>query len=240
MRESCPCRVGLDYSLLLQQASPGEMIITTISDAGGKMRWQGEFLADTCPVRYGILLAKGQYTASSLLFGGDRNWSVDENEIKLREGAEADSLFGEAAPLDARGEEAESVPAALKQFATLFIRFGAPVSGLEVEVGLNSSSIASRDLSAAPGPMAIKRTVSGEMASFRLPRQCDTDISVAFNDKADGRLLAALDLSPLLQKRGYDFKAPELSDIFLDMDFEARKATIEVEGWKESFIIVTF
>lgn len=240
MRESCPCRVALDYSRLLPEASPGELVRTTISDAGGKPRWQGEFLADTCPVRFEIPLAKGQYTVSSLLFGGEENWSISEEGIRLREGAEADSMYGEAAVLDARGEEAESIPAPLKQFATLHIRFGAPVGNLEAEMRLNSSFIASRDLSASSGPLAIRRTFSGETASFRLPRQCSTEISISFRDMAAGLPVAALNLSPLLQKRGYDFKAAELSDITVTVDLGAGKATIETEEWKESFIIVTF
>ena len=103
-----------------------------------------------------------------------------------------------------------------------------------------SSSIKTWDLSARESPFAVSGIFNGESGSLRLPRQTGREISVTFFDGGGVRPLATVDLAPLLLKYGYDFNAPELADIYLTMDFGTGKATIEVEGWKESFIIVTF
>ena len=240
MREACPCRVGLDFSQLLSKASGGTVIRTVISDGEGRTRYFREFGTDTCASHYEIVLARGTYTATSLLFDGSESWITDQETIRLKEGAEADSLYGESSFLDARGEEAENIPAALKQFATLFIRFSSPVENLQIEASLNSSCLESRNLAAKASPFALSRTFSGETASIRLPRQCSGEILLSFCEAGTGKPVATLNLSPLLQRINYDFGAPELADIILSMDFGAARATIEVEGWKESFIIVTF
>lgn len=240
MREACPCRVGLDFTKLLPQAAPGGEIIATITAENGKVLYKRPFGTDTCSPRYEILLPKEVYTASALLSSGEAVWIEEESGIRLREGFQADSLYGQATALDARDEEAEYVPQPLKQFATLFIKFGAPVLDLGVEVSLPASFIETSGLSAAASPFSIRRIFSGESGSLRLPRQTGRNIVATFFDGEANRPLAKVDLEPLLKRIGYDFNAPELADIYLTVDFAAGRATIEVEGWKESFIIVTF
>lgn len=240
MREACPCRVALDFSNLLPKACAGGEIITTITGADGKNARSYRFGTDTCATRYEILLRKGKYTVSSLLTAGESLWSDEEEGIRLRPGAQSDSLFGEVSHLDASGEESESKPLALKQFTTLFILFSAPVSDLLTEVDIPSCFIRTEDLSAVESPFSISRRISGGTAGFRLPRQSGEGLSVTFFDGGRTQPLAFVDLAPLLRKNGYDFHARELSDITLIMDFGEGKATIAVEDWKESFIIVTF
>lgn len=240
MREACPCRVGLDFSELLPVASPEEEIVATVTGDDGKTVYRRRFGTDTCDSRYEILLPKGLYTSAALLSSGEAVWMQEEEGIRLREGFQADSLYGQAASLDAMDEEAGFIPKPLKQFATLFILFPTPVSNLRVEMTMPSSFINTGDLSARESPFAESSIINGESGSLRLPRQTGRDISITFFDGGSARPLAAVDLAPLLQKNGYDFNAPELADIYLTMDFGTGKATIEVEGWKESFIIVTF
>ncbi len=240
MREACPCRVGLDFSKLLPQAASGGEILATVSAENGKILYRRDFGTDTCSPRYEILLPKGVYTASALLSSGEAVWIEEDDGIRLQAGSQADSLYGQATLLDARGEEAEYVPQPLKQFATLFILFGSPVRDLGVEVALPASFIAASDLSAVASPFSVKSTFSGVSGSVRLPRQTGGNIFVTFYEEDGNSPIARVDLEPMLRRIGYDFNAPELADIFLTMDFAAGQATIEVEGWKESFIIVTF
>ncbi|MBO4570313.1 MAG: hypothetical protein J5699_00105 [Bacteroidales bacterium] len=239
-RDACPCRVGLDFLNLLPRACDEGEIISTITDADGKTLWSKRIGTDTCVARREILLPKGIYTVTSLLTGGGMVCDTAQGLVALRRGAEADSLYGEAATIDARGEEAESVPLPLKQFATFSIIFTQSVSELVTEVGIPSSHIRATDLSAVESPSSLIRTVSGTEVAFRLPRQCCEELSVAFSDDGGRHPVASVDLAPLLRRNGYEFNARELSDITLIMDFLEGRASIEVEGWKESLIIVTF
>ena len=166
-RESCPCRVGLDYSSILEKAAPGGVIRTFVSDAEGNIACFREDGTDTCLNRYEILLRKGVYTCTSLLCEGGECWEYDGSLMQLREGRQADSLYGEALPLEARGEEAEARPEPLKQFATLHIRFAAAVEKLGIAVSLPSSLIDGRTLSPSertfPSP-SKSRTASSSIS----------------------------------------------------------------------------
>lgn len=240
MRESCPCRVGLDFSGLLPLSSRKGEIVVTFAGKGSGAVYSRHFGTDTCGTHYEMLLPRGVYRAAALLTQDKGTWIYETGGMRLKEGCQADSLYGQGAMIDAIEEESLFAPMPLKQFATLFILFTAPQADLKVEARLPSSFIGSSDLAPAASPFRICGTMGGEGGSMRLPRQGGRDLVVSFSDKDGESPFAEVDLSPLLIKNGYDFNAPELSDITLTVDFKGGRASIETEGWKESFIIVTF
>ena len=111
---------------------------------------------------------------------------------------------------------------------------------LGIAVSLPSSLIDGRTLSPSERTFIIRRTVSGENAAFRLPRQNDGEITVSLSGGIPERQYAVIGLSSLLKESGYDFRAPSLSDIFLTVDMGVGKASIEVEGWNDAPITVIF
>jgi hypothetical protein len=240
MREACPCRVGLDFSNLLEMASEQGVIRVNVTDSEGKSVFFKEYAADTCEHRYEITLPKGTYTISSLLANDYQSWKPEEDGIRLVEGCQADSLYGEAEFLDALGEEAEAIPDALKQFAILFIKFAAPVKNLRMDVLIPTSFISSKDLAPLPSPIILSDMVTGKTAVVGLPRQCSEDIIISFFEGRSTSPILSINLSSRLKEIGYDFSAPSLENIYLSIDFNAGQARIEVEGWKDCPIFITF
>lgn len=242
MRDACPCRVVLDLSVLLECRGGCRRgtVETDFFDASGTRLSSHMFGADTCRTLYEFKVPRGQYRISAAYFSDIEVWSPDEGRMELLAGAEADSLYGESALIDAWGEETVFRPEADKQFTTVNIYFSSPVTGLAVEVSAPSNSIDMSGLAACGDRSRHYAIVDGQRHSCRICRQCSDDIIVSFFNPFAGKMIAQLNVAEMSRSRGYDFNARILSDIDITIDFEQGNITLETEGWKESFLNVIF
>lgn len=242
MRDACPCRVDLDLTELLEcrDGCRQGTIEAAIFDASGVRLYSRGFGADTCARIYTLSVPRGDYRICALYFSDIDVWDKSGDIIELNAGAEADSLYGESAPLDTHAEEAVFRPAAYKQFTTVNVFFTSPVTGLAVEITAPSNALDADTLEGCGCDCHQSGIVDGQRFSRRICRQRSDDIIVSLRSSLSGRMIAQVSVASLMRSKAYDYQAKSLGDIDIMVDFGLGTITLETEGWKESFLNVIF
>ena len=224
-RTPCPCWLDIDVSLCSRQ---GE----TVSLRGWNTRQPlfGErvHVADW-PDCWETTVPKGivHYTAYT---GFDR-CLLSGADMVIPEGAQCDSIWAYNTAVICEGEDAYDRVTLHKQFATVTMKLSdEPEGALEVLLTGSSAGMSLEDLSPARGIFRYSTAQDPDgLFTFRLPRQADD--SIVLELLRDGRHYEDFPLGELIARTGYDWRAQDLDDIFLGVDFYRSGVTIGIGGW---------
>ena len=226
-RSACPCALYLDFS--------GLPVSPVVLDVTGEGYSHTEVVhADTVMV---LSVPKADLAVSAV--GGAL--ADGDGSVRIPSGEEAPPLYLFYADVPATAEQV-TIPVTLrKQFCALSLVFsGPPGYGPPFEVEVEGSVDGwLRDGSPAPGPFS-RRLLPGDdgKAVLRLPRQGDDSLlmHIVFSD----RIVRTFALGTYIAASGYDWTAPDLEDLTLQVDISLTSVTISTDLWSKTEEIELF
>ena len=220
-RTACPCALALEISDL-----PVRPVVVGVSGAG--YAFMEVVRADTLMV---IPVPKEDLSVS--VTGGAL--AEGDGSVRIPEGEEAPPLYLFHADVPAFDEQVTLPVLLRKQFCRLELRFTgppgyAPPFEAEVEGSFDGWL---PDGSPPRGPFS-RRILSGSdgLASLRLPRQGDDSLllHILFSDQ----IVRTFALGSYIAASGYDWSAPDLKDLTLQVDISLTSVTISTDLWTKT------
>ena len=219
-RDACPCVLVLDFRDL--------RVTPVMLDVAGEGYTHAQLVrSDTVLV---LQVPKGGVSVS--VTGGALG---DADGVRIPAGEEAPPLYLFHADVPA-GAEQVILPVLLrKQFCTLELLFsGPPGYGPPFEVEVEGSFDGwLRDGSPAPGAFS-RRLLPGSdgRAVLRLPRQGDDSLRmhIVFSDQ----VVRTFSLGSYIAASGYDWTAPDLEDLTLQVDISLTSVTLSTDLWSRT------
>ena len=235
-RGTCPCYLQVTF---------------TDPDAAGEaelLGWENDRvfrdrirIEDTRPA-WTKPVPKGMLTVSACT--GIREAFVEDHQMRIPPGSEADSLYAWFGEVDATGDLAYAQVTFRKQFATVFldIRKSADVvRSCRFLVEGNSCGFDLLDFSPVEGkfrcepvPSTGSGTGDGTIVTFRVPRQGDTGLAVTIHP--EGSVPARFPLGEYIDRLGYNWKTEELQDIYVSIDLARGLVDVRVADWEEGTV----
>ena len=217
-RAVCPCGLTLELAGL-----PVRPVVLSV--AGEGYSWTEVVHADTVLV---LPVPKGKVTVSAV--GGAL--AEGDGSVRIPEGEEAPPLYLFHADVSTDAEQVVLPVLLHKQFCTLELTFKGPpdyAPPFEAAVEGFYGGWAS-DGCPAPGPFS-RRLLPGSdgRAGLRLPRQGDDSLlmHIVFSDQ----VVRTFALGSYIAAAGYDWTAPDLEDLALQMDISLTSVTISSDLW---------
>lgn len=217
-RAVCPCGLTLELAGL-----PVRPVVLGV--AGEEYSWTEVVHADTVLV---LPVPKGEVTVSAV--GGAL--AEGDGSVRIPEGEEAPPLYLFHADVSADAEQVVLPVVLHKQFCTLELTFmGPPGYGPPFEAAVEGFCGGwMPDGSPASGPFS-RRLLPGSdgRAVLRLPRQGDDSLlmRIVFSDQ----VVRTFALGSYIAAAGYDWTAPDLEDLSLQVDISLTSVTISSDLW---------
>ena len=224
-RTCCPCTLGLFFTgFCVVDGSTGETApqacLWQVSGRDGVV--EGETVLRQMPRRVTLEVPRGEAQVTVWLV--EDADSVTAEGMMIREGNACPPVYLFSAGVDCRGEEAGVEILFHKAFARLVcVLKNASVLGgggwYEVCGGTCGYGLGGEPL-AGPFrcPLAVRRTAAGStLAAAVLPRQRDDGLRLEVYS-ADRSVLRSFAVGEYLAAAGYDWTAPDLEDIRLEID----------------------
>jgi hypothetical protein len=220
-RAVCPCGLTLELAGL-----PVRPVVLSV--AGKGYSWKEVVHTDTVFV---LPVPKGEVAVSAV--GGAL--AEGDGSVRIREGEEAPPLYLYHAAVSTDAEQVVLPVSLHKQFCSLELVFKGP-SGFappfEVAVEGFYGGWAP-DGSPASGPFS-RRLLPGSdgRAVLRLPRQGDDSLlmHIVFSD----RVVRTFALGWYIAAAGFDWSAPDLEDLSLQVDISLTSVTISTDLWSRT------
>ena len=226
-RTACPCALTLELTAL--PVSP-----VVLGVAGEGYSFTEVIHADTVLV---VPVPKGDLAVSAV--GGAL--PEGDGSVRIPEGEEAPPMYLFHADVSTLAEQVVLPVLLHKQFCTLELIFrGPPGYGPPFEVVVEGFYGGWQpDGSPAPGPFS-RRILPGAdgCASLRLPRQGDESLlmHIVFSDS----IVRTFALGSYISASGYDWSAPDLDDLTLNVDISLTSVTISTDLWSRTEDIELF
>ena len=226
-RAVCPCALALELSGL-----PVRPVVLGV--AGEGYSFTEVVHADTVLV---LPVPKGELAVSAV--GGAL--AEGDGSVRIPEGEEAPPLYLFYADVSTDAEQVVLPITLHKQFCALELVFKGPAGyGPPFEVAVEGAYGGwEPDGTPAPGPFS-RRLLPGSdgRATLRLPRQGDDSLlmHIVFSD----RKVRTFALGSYIAASGYDWSAPDLEDLTLQVDISVTSVTISSDLWSKTEEIDVF
>ena len=239
-RSECPNIVNVSIDDR-QEERPSLMrkeVTVTLKSAGGEDGFRSSFTPSEYPAGYGMVVPKGTYIIS--LVSGVNTSNIERNLVRFNEEKEADSLFVNCIKADCQGEETFLKALLFKQFASLkVILSNLPENNrppLWVKSGWNGLDIYS--LSPEKGDYGCRmRELPDDSYEARIPRSGGGPLTVTIGDDGQTDSPVSHDISGAILERGFDWKARNLSDITVTLDYlTGTVQSLTIICWDETLI----
>jgi hypothetical protein len=220
-RAACPCALALEISDL-----PVDPAVVSVEGEG--YTFLEVVHADTLMV---LPVPKEELSVS--VVGGAL--AEGDGSVRIAEGEEAPPLYLFHASVPAFDEQVTLPVLLRKQYCRLELLFsGPPGYGPPFEVQVEGSYDGwLRDGSPSEGPFS-RRLLPGSdgRATLRLPRQGDDSLlmHIVFSD----RIVRTFALGSYIAASGYDWSAPDLADLSLQVDISLTTVTISTDLWTKT------
>lgn len=217
-RAKCPCALTLELSGL-----PVRPVVLGVAGEGYALTEVVH--ADTVLV---LPVPKGELTVSAV--GG--SLAEGDGSVRIPEGEEAPPLYLFHATVSTDVEQLVLPVTLHKQFCTLELIFkGSAGYGPPFEVAVEGFYGGWRP-DGSPAPGAFSRRIlpgSDGRAVLRLPRQGDDSLQmhIVFSDN----IVRTFALGSYIAESGYDWSAPDLSDLTLHVDISLTSVTLSTDLW---------
>ena len=220
-RTACPCGLTLDLTGL-----PVRPVVLSVTGEG--YSWTEVVHADTVLV---LPVPKGEVAVSAV--GGAL--AEGDGSVRIPAGEEAPPLYLFYDAIST-GSEQVVLPVKLhKQFCTLELSFkGPPGYGPPFEVAVEGF-YGGWEADGGPAPGSFSRRLlpgSDGRAALRLPRQGDDSLlmDIVFSDQ----MVRTFALGSYIAAAGYDWSAPDLEDLTLQVDISLTSVTISSDLWSRT------
>lgn len=240
-RVPCPCFITLDFSAVDREGFISEGFETLTWDmfpeAGPEEGSSGLLGIADLPSEMYLEVIKGEAVLDVVCCENDRY--LPGHGIQIPYGEDCPSLFVHSRLLDATVMQLRDTVVLHKLSAGLKIRLN-NLSGLGVSFAL-TGNVSGYDESWMPtyGDFYRKLVPDGNgECTAAIPRQFDESLKLCVYD--DEGLVQAFALGQYIAESGYDWYAPDLEDIILEIDYNRTGVSITVNQWRKtlSFVIM--
>ena len=231
-RSECPSLVILDYSCL----DAGALAETGCDElswvlSAGDFRRTGRFPADELPSEYIVEAPRTEGTLI-VIAGDDGLFEADEG-LRIPEGESCPPLFSFQAAVDATLPEVRVPVLLYKRHARLEVRLRDLLQESLSYVVLGSVCGYGPDLEPLPGVFRVPLSPDGEgRCHIVLPAQTDGSLSLCVYRY--GELDRIFSIGEYILDSGYDWEAPDLEDITLEIDYVDGTARIKIDQWSKT------
>ena len=231
-RTDCPC-------LLEIRLTGGEEDRSILS-----FRSEREEFTDTLRCRSGA--ASFEYTVRKgfpelAIWSGQKACVRAGNRFEIPYGSEMDALYAWSGRVDATGESALCLASLHRQFAYVHLTVAfqdGESSPYLLTVRGDVSGMDLMTLEPLEGDFSVSfMPVIGAYHRICVPRQKDDSLLLEFHERDDTRTggapLGAFNLGEAIGRAGYDWKAADLEDIYVDVDYVTAGIEVSVSLWDE-------
>ena len=228
-RNGCPCRLYLDFSDV-DSLSVDSLAVSAVSDGG--FLYSGVFYSDKFDEDCLLLLPRTSRMRLSVVSGAGA-YSSPDGRVLIPYGEECPPVHMYTEIIDTDCELLERKVILKKNYCKLDIRvvdkpsftFGLVVRG-NVDGYLPGGELSF-------GDFCYSVPFIEDIYEVFLPRQCDNSLTLDIDDGTD--VLKTFALGEYLNESGYDWNAPILEDVVVEIDFARTNLKISVEGWNKVF-----
>ena len=161
--------------------------------------------------------------------------SISGMKVLVREGEQAPRLYAYRADVPAYGETVTDRVSLHKQYAAVALKIDNADDGFGVTVRGNWAGLDLETLAPVEAPFLYvpERTEEG-LWLFRVLRQGDDSLVLDITGR-DGHTLP-YDLGGMIRSTGYDWRATDLDDIIIGVDYVRGEVTVSVVSWEEGLV----
>ncbi len=172
---------------------------------------------------------------------GIRENSIRGTLTRIPEGCESDSLWASALRIECSGEEATVPVEPAKQWATLFLKMessGESPYPYDIRIVGSFNGLDLMTLEPHGGAFRFTPAPRGEDGSefrARLPRQGDDSLVLELRERGAAEDTPPVETFPLgewIAESGYDWKAENLADIYIGVDYARAGIHVSVNDWE--------
>ena len=232
-RSACPCLVSLDCTAVdagtLAGSGCEELRWTLTSE---DFRREGTVPADDLGAECIIETPRGAQGRLTVTAGDDGRFDADEG-LLIPEGESCPPLLACILPVDASPPEVRVPVVLYKRHAVLEIRLrGLLQPGMDYVVRGGVCGYGP-DLEPLRGPFRVPLSPDGEgWCRIALPAQTDGTLSLCVYRY--GELDRIFAIGEYILDSGYDWEAPDLGDITLEIDYVDGAARINIDQWSKT------
>ena len=232
-RSACPCLVVLDCSAVDAEVLAGsgcEELRWILS--AEDFRREGTFPADDLGEGCIVETPRGAQARLTATAGDDGRFDPDAG-LRIPEGESCPPLFAFLSSVDASPPEVRVPLILFKRHAVLEIRLrGLLQEGLAYAV-LGGVCGYGPDLDPVRGPFRVSLSPDGE-GRCRITLPAQTDGSLVLCVYRYGELDRIFAIGEYILDSGYDWEAPDLRDIALEIDYVDGTARINIDQWSKT------
>lgn len=161
------------------------------------------------------------------------------SRVITAEGQQCDSLYACSDIVNCTGEFAVDTIRFHKQFATLYLQVLNPLSVDYPYVLTIHGKVCGLELSTLTpidGGFSFTPVLNDEfLGTCRLPRQKDNSLTIEMTKADDGSHVDTIQLGELIAASGFDWKAVDLNDIVIKIDFAKADISVTVNEWQSDY-----
>lgn len=230
-RSVCPCLLVLDFSALADDAVVRGWDEVEWSVLAGDYCAQGRLPADELPADYVVEAPREPVTL--VVVAGDEGLFDPEEGLRIPEGEACPPLYGLRAEYDGVQMEIPVAVALHKRHAVLDVRLrdwgqdGLDWSVRGMVCGYGPA------LEPLPGAFRVQLAPdSGGRCRLSLPAQADGSLTLCAT--RFGELDRVFAIGQYILESGYDWNAPDLADITLEIDYVDSFVRIKIDQWSKT------
>ena len=236
-RTECPCFLTLDLGGVESVALMGEGLDSLAVAIGGE---DGFFVKDVFRLgdnvqEYGAAVPKSRVDV--LVACGSGRFLSDRRGIHIPEGNDCPVLYMSGESFVADAAEMRRTVALHRNFSKLTVSmktsFGAKARPFRILLEGNVSGYLMDGTPEEGSFHSFSSPSSGGLCHMRIPRQTDGSLMLEV-DFLDSGEVRTFPVGEYIIESGYDWKAPDLEDIEVEMDFSRSSLTFTISKWKKT------
>ena len=235
-REECPCFLTIDLgeveSASLMGAGVDSLAVAVGAEGDFYVR-EAFHLRDNVQ-EYTVAVPKARTDVLVACAAG--RFVHDAGGIHIPEGSECPVLYMYAGSFVADAGEMRHTVSLHRNYCVLNVKmktsFNAQARPYRVTIEGNVSGCL-MDGSPEEGPFTFFSSSSGGPCHLRIPRQKDGSLRLVL-DFPDSGEVRSFPVGEYILESGYDWNAPDLEDIDVEMDFSRSSLTFSISKWKKT------
>lgn len=223
-RSLCPCRLNLDFTKV--DTLDVSTVRVCVSESGRLLEDLSLNAGDFYP---SCFLDVKRSELDLNICSGDRGLWHGPSGLQIPYGEDCPPLYLHSSVIDTQGEVVDELVLLRKNHCVMTMvleTFDCRNCQLKITGNVNGY-----DMRGCPseGPFEYIPVVQDGVSRVVLPRQVDSSLMLEVDDGTD--VLKRFALGEYMAAGGYDWKAADLSDVTVNVNWTVTEVTIRLEGW---------
>ena len=225
-RDLCPCQLVLDFCEV-----DTALIRTVEIEITSEDGYMHQDYVETAGYGNGYLVEVPRRQLQLCVWNGREGYESDDG-LRIPYGREAPEVYFHSSAIDAGCEQFREVVRMRKNHCRLTMLLkGEEVTPVEISLHGNIDGYTA-DGRPSKGRFKCSSKVGADACcSGVLPRQTDESLVMELEDGSG--VLKRFAIGEYIAESGYDWNAPDLEDLFIELDFAVTHLTLVIQGWEK-------